>query len=526
MKKIVIGLIYAGIASVVQAEIRNGNYDGTIKCGAMLTNAAQGPWVLPIQINVAGTTISWSRSDGRYTESGSGTLQSGRLDLSLDGAWNPGAKDTGKWKTTATLNLEGSQLTGSAAIFSADGRQRFRDCSVTVPVSMSQFANVKPAIPSVISQLAAQTAGQIVVAAKQTNPALSGVVVDQVPSTGVAAGPMFSTKAQFLEKTRNGQFLRLRTIGGDEEIAFFLSMQAVLTNDYGVNSWPTERAMVNGVAVSRLAGSCKAEFEGYVKRTFVGALTANLSLLTDRPPEFNGTEQDLQRVKLNVSEYINQLNNQRDGWCGAKGTTQPYLNALASLLSEFNSATVQAVNERRSQLQVQYQREVSAEAAKRRASDDAKLVESSRKASEEKAQREKDQAVTAQRQARESGAASRNQQQIKALGFPADFVASTLYVINIMGQWSPYMPCAQWLGLLLENKKIASVQAVSVRGMPGVSIKRQGQPAFSIMFRIEGKEAYVSGLGAVGRAEQTQTLGDQAQLSNLLRILTDEQTTY
>ena len=95
-----------------------------------------------------------------------------------------------------------------------------------------------------------------------------------------------------------------------------------------------------------------------------------------------------------------------------------------------------------------------------------------------------------------------------------------------MGQWSPYMPCAQWLGLLLENKKIASVQAVSVRGMPGVSIKRPGQPAFSIMFRIEGKEAYVSGLGAVGRAEQTQTLGDQAQLSNLLRVLTDEQTTY
>lgn len=335
--------------------------------------------------------------------------------------------------------------------------------------------------------------------------AFSTQAAAQSASVGTDATPVFSTKAQLLDKTRNGLFLDLDKYNGDKSAAFSASVQTVLRNDYGVAALPNDVG-------------CKGEFEANVNSLLGQMVRAHMSTLDDRPPQFTNPNRNIQTERKSIEEAVARLPSQRDGWCSAKGVAHPYLTALPKLLSEFDAATAQAVNERRSQWQVQYQRKEADEAARKRAADEAQWTQ---KASTENARREKEQAAKSQREAQERGAAARNQSQIKALGLPSNFVASMLYV-NFMGQWSPLMPCNQWLGLLLENKKIASVEAISVRGYPGVSIKRTGQPAVGIVFRMEGKEAYVFAMVIDGRLEQIRSPADHSQVSLTLKVLTIE----
>ena len=106
---------------------------------------------------------------------------------------------------------------------------------------------------------------------------------------------------------------------------------------------------------------------------------------------------------------------------------------------------------------------------------------------------------------------------------PSSLANATLYV-NYMGQWTALMPCNQWLGLLLENSLIASVQSASVRGFPGISVKRTGHPAVTFLFRVEGSEAYIHALVADGKAEQIRTPSDHSQVALMMRVLTDEKS--
>ena len=106
---------------------------------------------------------------------------------------------------------------------------------------------------------------------------------------------------------------------------------------------------------------------------------------------------------------------------------------------------------------------------------------------------------------------------------PSSLANATLYV-NYMGQWTALMPCNQWLGLLLENSLIASVQSASVRGFPGISVKRTGHPAVTFLFRVEGSEAYIHALVADGKAEPIRTPSDHSQVALMMRVLTDEKS--
>ena len=107
-------------------------------------------------------------------------------------------------------------------------------------------------------------------------------------------------------------------------------------------------------------------------------------------------------------------------------------------------------------------------------------------------------------------AVSSNAQKIKALGLPANFLDSTLY-INYLGQWQPLMPCSQFLSKLLDNKKVASIESLSRSGNPGIAIKVAGRPAVGFLFRMESKEAY---LHAFEYSGNTTVLRDPADHSS------------
>ena len=123
------------VCGSVSAQIRDGAYTGTIDCGPLITNPQQGAWSQPVQLTVSGQSVAWERLDSRLSESGSGMLRNGRVSFNLDGRWNPGQRSTGQWRNVVMLEWKDSALSGPATIFSANGEQRLRDCSVRVAMT-------------------------------------------------------------------------------------------------------------------------------------------------------------------------------------------------------------------------------------------------------------------------------------------------------------------------------------------------------------------------------------------------------
>ena len=120
------------LCGAASAQIRDGAYTGTLECGPLITNPQQGAWKQPININVTGQSVTWERPDPRITEVGSSTLRDRRVSFTLEGRWNPGQRNTGQWRNVVMLEWKDSVLSGPATIFSANGEQRLRDCSVRV----------------------------------------------------------------------------------------------------------------------------------------------------------------------------------------------------------------------------------------------------------------------------------------------------------------------------------------------------------------------------------------------------------
>ena len=371
------------LAHAAQAQPTAGTYTGTLECDPLITNPQQAGWSQPVQLTVSGQSVAWERLDSRLSESGSGMLRNGRVSFNLEGRWNPGQRNAGQWRNVVMLEWKDSALSGPATIFSANGDQRLRDCSVRVAMA----GGAKP-------------------------------VAVSPPVSAPPAAAERSRREQ--EANREKDALRERAIReNDERIARQREVQR--REDEQAQRQAQER-------------------------------------------------RDAQRRSQEAWEQQQQERQRKDE----------------------AERKVREEQERQRQVTVKQQQE-----------------------------REERAAAKAQQEAKAKGAATRQAARIRALGLPSDLVASMLYVSYGAG-WTELMPCAQWLGLLLENKKISEVRAVTVRGRPGVSIKLPGQPAVGFVFRTEGKEAYVWALVSDDRATLLETPGEHMQVAQLLQIYTEE----
>ena len=397
------------------AQIRDGAYTGTLECGPLITNPQQGAWKQPININVTGQTVTWERPDPRITEVGSSTLRDRRVSFALEGRWNPGQRNSGKWRNVVMLEWKDSVLSGPATIFSADGDQRLRDCSVRVAMAGSDGAT-------------------------------AGVSRRTVPSA--ASTPQ---------------------------------VHSGLADAAAAAKWAT--------ALPPVPGSAPA---------------------TERAMR----EQEANREKDALRERAIRENEER------------IARQREAQRSEDEQAQRQAQERRDAQRRSQEAWEQQQQAAERQREADRKAKEEQERqrqvAAKQQQEREAQEraATKTQQEANAKGAATRQAARIRALGLPADFTSSMLYV-SYGAAWTELMPCAQWLGLLLENQKISEVRAITVRGRPGVSIKRPGQPAIGFVFRTEGKEAYVWALVTDDRASLLETPGEHMHVAQLLALYTD-----
>ena len=396
------------------AQIRDGAYTGTLECGPLITNPQQGAWKQPININVTGQTVTWERPDPRITEVGSSTLRDRRVSFALEGRWNPGQRNSGKWRNVVMLEWKDSVLSGPATIFSADGDQRLRDCSVRVAMAGSDGAT-------------------------------AGVSRRTVPSA--ASTPQ---------------------------------VHSGLTDAAAAAKWATALPPVPG-----------------------SAAVAERAL---RDQEAN-REKDALRERA-IRENDERIARQRE----AQRREDEQAQRVAQVRSEARRRDETSWEQQRQEDQRKYEAERKAKEEQENQRQLAWKQKEARDAQERAAEQ-------AKYEARAKTAATRHADRIKALGLPSAFINATLYVNN-MGNWEPLLPCAQWLGLLFDNPKIASVQAISVRGMPGVTVKRTGQPATGAVFRMEGNEAYVWGAVAEGKAEEVRTPHEHTLMGMALKEIT------
>lgn len=103
-------------------------------------------------------------------------------------------------------------------------------------------------------------------------------------------------------------------------------------------------------------------------------------------------------------------------------------------------------------------------------------------------------------------AGKRNAEKLKNLGFPSNFTQATISV-NFLGTWAPFSPVDQWLGLMLENKKIQSLKSFTYQGNPGVFVKQENKPEVGFIFRIEGKDAFPYAIQSLGETSLVKING-------------------
>ena len=403
------------IAHAAQAQPTAGTYTGTIDCGPLITNPQQGAWSQPVQLTVSGQSVTWERLDNRLSETGSGMLRNGRVSFALEGRWNPGQRSTGQWRNVVMLEWKDSALSGPATIFSANGEQRLRDCSVRV--AMTGAADTTAGA----SRRAAQPAANTPQVLSGLPAAAAAVVKSAVTLPPVSASAAVAERAlRDQEANREKDALRERAIReNDERIARQREAQR------------REDEQAQRVAQVRSEARRRDETSWEQQR-----------------------QEDQRKYEAERKAKEEQENQRQLAW-----------------------------------------KQKEARDAQERAAEQAKY------------------------EARAKTAATRHADRIKALGLPSAFINATLYVNN-MGNWEPLLPCAQWLGLLFDNPKIASVQAISVRGMPGVTVKRTGQPATGAVFRMEGNEAYVWGAVAEGKAEEVRTPHEHTLMGMALKEIT------
>ena len=567
LNEILIGALLVISPIIGTAQVKDGVYSGTLQCGPLLTNPIQGPWTQTINLTVNANNLSWERSSPTFSESGNSSIQAGRVSLNANGAWNASARNTGGWKTVAMLNLEGEKLVGLATIFSDNGVQRLRDCTVSVIVkSQSTYQVAQPSqidpkinvdklaesrIDKTFKQITEQATNklqhttdaalnrastQAVSKVQEILPTLA-ITTSEIPTqssvNSSSKGKLFSSKTEFFQKIRAGQFQEFSHSNSAEKEAFADSVRAILRNDFGVLSWPTDKIMKNGTPNEIIARGCQGEFEYYVEKLFFQTVWTHAKNLPQDPKnisdanvfrmpknsyEFSGQERKISRETIDAS--IVQLQSLKNGWC-AKDGVHPYQSALLRLFTEFDRLNADIFSNKLTSIRASYQEKFDRESARVKAEEIVFKENAERHAAIYRKNEEQKARVEQERQTLEKGAADRNAQKIKALGFSSTFANAALNV-NYMGRWSMMMPVNQWLGLLIENKKIESVKPLSTRGLTGVSIKKQGQPAVGFLFRIEGKDAYAHAMVLNDEFEVMRTPSETSQLALLIKTLTDE----
>ncbi len=115
-------------------------------------------------------------------------------------------------------------------------------------------------------------------------------------------------------------------------------------------------------------------------------------------------------------------------------------------------------------------------------------------------------------------AAKRNAEKIKSLGFPSNFLASSIYVRGYSGKYDEFMPVTHWLGLLFENKDVSSISYISENGQPGVFIKKNGIPGDGFVFRMEINEAYPQRVISNGQTKTVHPEDHSWVMSSMLRL--------
>ena len=125
------------VQAPTSVRVKNGSYNGTISCSAVLYDASKKGYVDTLNLEINGETIYWLRRNRQIEEKGSALFKAGQFNLNAYGSWNEGSINTGDWQVVAHLVQDGTNIAGTASLISANGATKHRECTIKVPVELS-----------------------------------------------------------------------------------------------------------------------------------------------------------------------------------------------------------------------------------------------------------------------------------------------------------------------------------------------------------------------------------------------------
>ncbi len=143
-------VLFAGLVAVAPAlasPVQDGVYSSKLECSALISNPSNPGWSSPVELHIDGDSISWLRGNKQFQESGQSLWRGNGFDVDAAGAYTAGSGRQGRWRTTGTLRLNGSTLSGAMRQISPAGDQVYRNCSVSFAVALLPLPTRRDAAP-------------------------------------------------------------------------------------------------------------------------------------------------------------------------------------------------------------------------------------------------------------------------------------------------------------------------------------------------------------------------------------------
>lgn len=112
---------------------------------------------------------------------------------------------------------------------------------------------------------------------------------------------------------------------------------------------------------------------------------------------------------------------------------------------------------------------------------------------------------------------TKTDQRLKSLGLSQEFANAKL-MINYLGQWTELGTGNEVVKSLLENRNIETIRKTTSSGYQGFSIKAERKPEFYVVFRMEGREAFIYGYGNGEGLRAINSPADHSTMATILRV--------
>lgn len=342
-------LLLGGANTAVGGQF-DGALNGTYTCGPNLLAGARAvkPFSSPFAVKIAGSVVTGAPTTTETVEAFSGDVSaSGIASIKLEGHWANEPARAWVSRFSGTIGVPKGVLLG--AMYTQGDSKRVRECALSfvresAPTVEMRSADIDQGTRRRVDEPLPNSPREIAIApVPEPATALSNAGMPADAWLGTVP-PLFVSKKEFLAAASRGELAGVGSVSDSsaDAKAIVASVAYILASDY-------QTPLPN----DRRTGNCASTAESNVFDAFRSRTDRYTSMLSDRPPNFQGRDEPAP-TDLNVGSLAGFRQ-----WCSQRvlGKDEPYpvVKSFYALLDEYGDATRRFVESKRGQMVAAYQ---------------------------------------------------------------------------------------------------------------------------------------------------------------------------